>query len=431
MQEVRTFVRETVAAFNKKDSDGICDLIMLEEGFERLERLHEALYTMTEDTIRSTVEAECKSGPRQFKELIANYLIFTIASGLDTSRMVDVYELLSTCYGSFLSLYQAQDAQWLTPLLMNISHSLVGWAVFADDERRQEDEERRRTGQPLRRKEEAKISDAATKHLSKAFSIAANDRYGNVENSGHNLRSTRLVQTLMNNIAKANVRLREYPMSQQVTHRYYVGRFHLYQKDLRRAERELAFAFRNCPDLAQDEEENRIVFGNTRLTLIYLTACRLCLGRMPSLQLLETYNLRPYFEPLMNAVKSGDLSVLEQTYSRPELMGWYLRREIFLLFKEKLRVLCLRSLIRRACLVSRRPTDPPQMRVNLDALVHVVQTLTGDASYDILDIEAMTASLLDQGYIKGYIHHEKRILVLGKTNPFPTVYSVEVMEELA
>ena len=54
---------------------------------------------MTEDTIRSTVEVECKSSPRQVKDLIASYLIFTIASGLDTSRMVDVYELLSTCYG--------------------------------------------------------------------------------------------------------------------------------------------------------------------------------------------------------------------------------------------------------------------------------------------------------------------------------------------
>jgi len=56
---------------------------------------------MTEASIRSTVAADCDSldAPRSLKDLITNYLNFTIASCLDTSALADVYELLSTCYG--------------------------------------------------------------------------------------------------------------------------------------------------------------------------------------------------------------------------------------------------------------------------------------------------------------------------------------------
>lgn len=59
---------------------------------------------MTEESIRSTVAADCESldAPRSLKDLITNYLIFTIASCLDSSDLADIYELLSTCYGYFL-----------------------------------------------------------------------------------------------------------------------------------------------------------------------------------------------------------------------------------------------------------------------------------------------------------------------------------------
>ncbi|KAF9896005.1 hypothetical protein BX616_008360, partial [Lobosporangium transversale] len=254
---------------------------------------------------------------------------------------------------------------------------------------------------------ELKISDAASSsHLSKALHIVIGDKSTNqIENSKRRalyylanltfrayfkLRSTRLIPTVMANISNAGAALSEYPMSEQVTYRYYVGRYHLYQLDLRRAESDLAFAFRNCPDLSHDDEDNNdgnmIAFKNGRLILIYLTACRLCLGRMPSVQLLQEYGLDTYFEPLKKAIKLGDLSLLDQKLMSPELMSWFVEKELFFLLKEKLQVLCWRSLIRKTCLVSRKPTDPPQMRVQLYALLTIVRALTQDDSYDIYDV---------------------------------------------
>ncbi|KAF9114422.1 hypothetical protein BGX27_010893 [Mortierella sp. AM989] len=81
-----------------------------------------------------------QDSPRQLKDLITNYLIFTIASGLDTSSMVDVYELLSTCYGKYC-------------------------CSEADQERP--------------KAKELKTSDAFGKHLSKALNIVISDKSSN------------------------------------------------------------------------------------------------------------------------------------------------------------------------------------------------------------------------------------------------------------
>lgn len=46
MQEVRNFVRKTIDAFNRKDSDAVCSLIMLDEGEPNLQQLQNALYNV-------------------------------------------------------------------------------------------------------------------------------------------------------------------------------------------------------------------------------------------------------------------------------------------------------------------------------------------------------------------------------------------------
>ncbi|KAF9924560.1 hypothetical protein FBU30_005507 [Linnemannia zychae] len=229
------------------------------------------------------------------------------------------------------------------------------------------------------------------------------------------------------NISKAGVKLEQYPMSQQVTHRYYLGRYALYQLDLRTASKHLDFAFRNCqPPDAYDPLANEITFSNSRLILIYLIAARLCLGIFPTNTLLQEYGLDAFFAPLIRAVQLGDLGKLDQHWTQPEVMQWLVHREIYFLLKEKLQVLCWRSLIRRVWLLYGK-----QPRVYLEQLVGVVQQLTKDPSFDIFDIECIAASLLDQGYIRGYIHSEKKILALSKQNPFPVVSGIEVVEEYA
>lgn len=46
MQEVRNFVRKTIDAFNRKDGDAVCSLIVLGEGEPNLQQLQSALYNV-------------------------------------------------------------------------------------------------------------------------------------------------------------------------------------------------------------------------------------------------------------------------------------------------------------------------------------------------------------------------------------------------
>ncbi len=43
---------------------------------------------------------------------------------------------------------------------------------------------------------------------------------------------------------------------------------------------------------------------------------------------------------------------------------------------------------------------------------------------DMDGVECLVADLIFKGYVKGYISHTKKTLVLSKTNPFPDLSTV-------
>lgn len=69
-----------------------------------------------------------------------------------------------------------------------------------------------------------------------------------------------------------------YPLAQQVTYRYYVGRKHMFDNDFPNAERYLRFAFEHC---------HRDCKRNKRSILIYLIPVKMYLGQMPTQAVLE------------------------------------------------------------------------------------------------------------------------------------------------
>ncbi|KAG0264296.1 hypothetical protein DFQ27_001308 [Actinomortierella ambigua] len=452
MDGIRAFLAKVDAVFATRNEDAASDLFTVDQDNATLGSLEQHLSMVSDDQIRRLCANHAeKSDVRGLADFVANYLLYCkIASNLE-AHPVDVYAAMSALYGSFLSVFtMTPDAQWLAVVLMNFSSSIVYWAIQAD--------------YTNPNAKELKVSDVVGKHFNRALNIVISDKTGNPTHTSKKkalyylanqslrcyfrLHSTRLIPTLISNISKASVDLREYPMSEQVTHRYYLGRYHLYKLDLRKAEQNLAFAFRNCeysdldyPDPARGG--TTASFRNQRLILIYLTACRLCLGILPKPGLLQTFGIDAYFAPLVHAVKFGDLRLLKRSLSLDDngatSVGlWLVHKEIYFLLVEKLTLLCWRSLLRRMCLLT--TSSSGQMRVDLRVVLQVIQSMLRTAraptstnadedeedEYDLSDIEAIVVSLLDQGYIRGYIHAIRKILVLGKTNPFPAVHSVEV-----
>ena len=63
-----------------------------------------------------------------------------------------------------------------------------------------------------------------------------------------------------------------------------------------------------------------------------------------------------------------------------------------------------------------KEADKPHL--NLSAIDTALRWL--NIRMDLDEIECILANLIYRGYIRGYISHTKRVLVLSKTNAFPT-----------
>ena len=78
---------------------------------------------------------------------------------------------------------------------------------------------------------------------------------------------------------------------------------------------------------------------------------------------------------------------------------------------EKCKAVCYRNLFKRVFLISAKT------QIKLDMILRSFKWL--DTPMDLDEVECILANLIYRGYVKGYISHTNRVLVLSKQNPFP------------
>jgi hypothetical protein len=74
-------------------------------------------------------------------------------------------------------------------------------------------------------------------------------------------------------------------------------------------------------------------------------------------------------------------------------------------------MICYRTLFKRIHNVLGRHQVP------LTQIMKVLQWL--ESPMDLDEIECILANLIYRGYVRGYLSHSKRVLVLSKKDPFP------------
>ncbi|KAG8743513.1 COP9 signalosome (CSN) subunit [Ceratobasidium sp. 414] len=169
------------------------------------------------------------------------------------------------------------------------------------------------------------------------------------------------------------------------------------------AEEDLTFALYNCH---RDAKRNR------ELTLTYLIPLRLCRGVLPSETLFAQFpRLGELYSVFVAAIKSGDLRAYDDALAWAERrltdMGTYLT-------VEKAREICLRELLRKAWITNEKSLRAPI------SLFHAAFTVTGQ-NMEAAEAECMVANMIHRGYIRGYISHEKQMVVLAKVAAFPAL----------
>jgi hypothetical protein len=212
--------------------------------------------------------------------------------------------------------------------------------------------------------------------------------------------------------------LESFPLSHSVPYSYYAGRLHMLEGDDALAERELSFAFHRC---------HRGSRANVRRILCHLIPVRMLRGSFPTSALLREHGLEQ-FAGVARAVRTGDLRLFRQSMDAHGAA--FIAQGTFLVL-ERLRLLALRNCLKRIWAVQGRGArldirDAAQVFAWLGVLDDVSQPPEeeGGQAFDaeegrLDEAECILANLIHAGFLRGYIAHGHRKLVLSKKDAFP------------
>lgn len=125
-----------------------------------------------------------------------------------------------------------------------------------------------------------------------------------------------------------------FPLAQQITYKYFVGRKAMFDSDYKVADEYLSYAFEHC---------HKKFPKNKRLILIYLVPVKMLLGYMPKREMLERYDVLQFHE-LSCALKEGNIAKFDEVIQRHE--KFFIEYGIYLIV-EKLKTIGYRNLFKR------------------------------------------------------------------------------------
>lgn len=126
----------------------------------------------------------------------------------------------------------------------------------------------------------------------------------------------------------------QFPLAQQITYKYFVGRKAMFDSDYKSADEYLSYAFNHC---------HKKFPKNKRLILIYLVPVKMLLGYMPKREMLERYDVLQFHE-LACALKEGNIAKFDEVIQRHE--NFFIEYGIYLIV-EKLKIFGYRNLFKR------------------------------------------------------------------------------------
>ena len=124
---------------------------------------------------------------------------------------------------------------------------------------------------------------------------------------------------------------------------------------------------------------------------------------------------------MVEAVRSGNVRQLDTALEK--FQGEFIRQGTFLIL-EKLRAAVYRTLFKKLHLIHAQKSPDKANQVSLSLFAAALKWCGSDM--DIDEVECVVANLIHRRFIKGYISHKSRVVVLSKADPFPSLSSVFV-----
>ncbi|KAG0024046.1 COP9 signalosome (CSN) subunit [Podila clonocystis] len=350
------------------------------------------------------IEFECQSRlPQPWDEVLFHH-VMACKAAIVNKDYVDAYISQSQAVAAFQREF-ASITNWALKVHYMLNIDLRKAAVQADKQLE------------LRGEKPNRLEDCA-RAINKSFTVCITDRspieisrkwgtyfiIGILFKTYFKLKSHSLCKNVLRAVSAADLPpLTRFPISHQVTFKYYTGVLSFYNDDFKSAEADLQFAFDHTPATSP---------SNRRLILHYLIPTRMLRGSLPHTSLLENFfDLKQIYEPIVIAIKTGNVRMFDEALamgsSRLVSLGTYLT-------VERARGVVVRVLFKKVYTAMNKST---KLEVSLfkTALAYV------GVDVDEEEVECMLANMIYKGYIRGYLSHEKSVLVLSQKDPFPSL----------
>lgn len=349
------------------------------------------------------IEMICRSKfESPWNEIVANHVKSVLH--VDAGEYQEAFDTQKDLVQSFQKGMSSMT-RWCLPALYVVNNDLRIIATKADDELVAEEGQRK------------KLEEAANV-ISKSFTYCITDR-GALSNSKKygtycmigilfriyfKLKQQNLCKNILRAVKAADMpSLEQFPKSDRVTFRYYLGRLYFLEEDYAKAEVELDLAFKECTKKSRKNKE---------LILQTLLPVKLMRGILPTKASFNEFKkTREIYGDLATAIKKGDVKSFNVALANSESL---LIRQGTYFAIEKAESIAIRQLFRKVFIVLGHNTRIPIQTFKTALEVEGLKV-------DIEEAEWMLANMIYKGYMKGYLSHEKMFLVLSKDNPFPPV----------
>ena len=131
--------------------------------------------------------------------------------------------------------------------------------------------------------------------------------------------------------------------------------------------------------------------------------------------MLQKYGLGEYVD-VVSAMKSGNVRMLNDALKTHQIS--FIKQGTFLVL-EKLRNIVLRTLFQKVHAFSAEKNPAKGNQVNLHMFLAALKWCGCDM--DIDEVEMIVANLIFKKFVKGYISHKSRVVVLAKAGAFPAI----------
>jgi len=318
------------------------------------------------------------------------------------------YDSLVTSTMAYLKIFKAAESPWVIEPLYVMIRDLRVMAELADVELKKQG------------KNTSKLSDAGSQLMRcfreslagaghKAKKIVTLFIVNQLFKIYFKLNTLHLCKNLIKAVNSPQVLgFENFPVSQRVTYKFFVGRLSVFNDEYDQADVDLTYALKHCT------KKNT---KNKRAILLYLVPVRLLRGSLPKPALLTKHNL-PNYIPLVQAMRTGNIRLLNETLQAEQ--EELIRTGTYIIL-EKLKASVYRTLFKKIHAIHKTTSAKPS-QVPL-GLIQTGLAAMG-VVMDLDEVECVLVNLIYRKYIKGYISHKARVLVLSKQDAFPSLSAV-------